>query len=536
MENNNLLIDIKNELLKEGYEVYANLLMNYLPDYQNTTECLIGFIGDDLVGKSTIVNAFIGEKLLPTGVIPTTAEIMIKQGEQQQIISNENLPENIDITDVLEQSEKVEIVLDSEFLKENNLSIKEFPGIINKKKISDVKSLLEVYKCDSVVLVISAEHLLSELECLFIEKYIQYVGEEHLLIVINKLDLLDNSDAKNVLEYARKQMNIKFPSIKWMVFEQVDGASAEEYVSKSLREAILELSKKDRDNYEKHAINMLKYIKEELENEIKLIDEQQARLLNSTIRKNEEILQKKRMEETSIEKDIIEFKQKRNISIERIDQYIKKQFEQFTKDIINIFNNVPDKYEWYEKELEKYCKSKILKISRKVNKLVTEIIKGDVEWINRVTQTKLGLNPMGREITLDSIKSNQEIIPYNTYKKYVPIGTGGAVVIGYCLFNMVGAIVGLGGGALVYSYLGMKDNVQIDEMRRKIISRIREISSETRKKSREDIDVVYENLITEFENEVKKVIESKYKTLETNSPIYEEKKKSIVNILKLIEE
>lgn len=242
------------------------------------------------------------------------------------------------------------------------------------------------------------------------------------------------------------------------------------------------------------------------------------------------------MEETSIEKDIIEFKQKRNISIERIDQYIKKQFDQLTKDIMNIFDNVPDKYEWYEKELEKYCKSKILKISRKVNKLVTEIIKGDVEWINRVAQTKLGLNPMEREITLDSIKSNQEIIPYNTYKKYVPIGTGGAVVIGYCLFNMVGAIVGLGGGALVYSYLGMKDNVQIDEMRRKIISRIREISSETRKKSKEDIDVVYENLITEFENEVKKVIESKYKILETNSPIYEEKKKNIVNILKLIEE
>ena len=137
---------------------------------------------------------------------------------------------------MLEQSEKVEIVLDSEFLKENNLSIKEFPGIINKKKISDVKSLLEVYKCDSVVLIISAEHLLSELECLFIEKYIQYVGEEHLLIVINKLDLLDNSDAKNVLEYARKQMNIKFPSVKWIVFEQVDRVSAEEYVSKSLRE------------------------------------------------------------------------------------------------------------------------------------------------------------------------------------------------------------------------------------------------------------------------------------------------------------
>ena len=77
-EISNLLEDCNNKEL-------AGLLSNFIESHNKGSIKTIGFLGDDLVGKSTIINYILGENVLPTTIIPTTSEITIKYGEKPYI-------------------------------------------------------------------------------------------------------------------------------------------------------------------------------------------------------------------------------------------------------------------------------------------------------------------------------------------------------------------------------------------------------------------------------------------------------------------
>ena len=59
----------------------------------------------------------------------------------------------------------------------------------------------EIYECDAVILVMTAERLLSEAEQLFITNYIDFIDEKRLLIVINKMNMLPEHEVNRVIEY-----------------------------------------------------------------------------------------------------------------------------------------------------------------------------------------------------------------------------------------------------------------------------------------------------------------------------------------------
>ena len=533
------LIEIQNVLKENGYPIYADLVSNYVIKYKGREKRVIGFVGDDLVGKSTIINLFLDRNILPTSVIPTVAEISINYGEEERVFlkSGEEAGFN-NITELGEEESFLNIVISDEFLREHLLEIKEFHGLLGKQKISDMTVMSEVYKCDVVVLVMTAEHLLSESECAFIENYIQYVGVNHILLVVNKLSAISNNDVENVLKYVEKQFDRKFPKVRWTVFDRdkKNQKFASKFNNKNIKEEVLLLCGKADELDCISVDNMLHYVCSCLEEDIKRIEKEQEKSEEDIKRKNEKLKEQKEWDEASIEETLIEFQKKRNETVKRIDTFIKNKFEEIFRDIIKKSSKAPNKYSWYENELNVYWKKRISDISNKIDEYAEEEVAKDIQWLNALLQTELRINFVTADMPDENLKYDDKITPYGTYKKYAPIGISGGIVIGYCFFRIVGAVVGLSGGLLIYKYLGVMEHSQDDEIQRSIDLKVRDVADEVRKLLRKDIEKSYDEAILEFKRVSKDIIDSKYRYIDINKSEYSEKVEKLSAIVKMIKE
>lgn len=144
---------------------------------------LLVIVGEFNAGKSSFINAFLGDNLLKEGVTPTTTQINIIRyhEEHQETISERNI---------------LEIGSPIPLLKE--ISIVDTPGtnaIVRKHE--EITSQF-IPRSDLVLFVTSADRPLSESERVFLQQ-IRDWGKK-LVLVLNKVDLLQNDDEVHQVE------------------------------------------------------------------------------------------------------------------------------------------------------------------------------------------------------------------------------------------------------------------------------------------------------------------------------------------------
>lgn len=144
---------------------------------------LLVIVGEFNAGKSSFINALLGDNLLKEGVTPTTTQINIIRyhEEYQETISEKNI---------------LEIGAPIPLLKE--ISIVDTPGtnaIVRKHE--EITSQF-IPRSDLVLFVTSADRPLSESERAFLQQ-IRDWGKK-LVLVLNKVDLLQNDDEVHQVE------------------------------------------------------------------------------------------------------------------------------------------------------------------------------------------------------------------------------------------------------------------------------------------------------------------------------------------------
>ena len=254
-------------------------------------------------------------------------------------------------------------------MKDNSLIIKEYHGGLRESKINDLKTMNDLYRCDAIFLVLTAQHLLSETESSFIENYIKYVGAKRLLLIVNKLDLVVNTEVEHVLDYIEKQIALKFSGVEWTVsgcpknYEEI----VDNYVSSDFKTSVKMLFRENHDADDTSIINTLKYIKEQLEiqhTELLSLEKKSKVERDNAIKQKEQQIE---LEKAAIENAKIEFQKKRNNTVELIDEYIKDQFVDVLSKIESSFLEAPKKYFWYEKELDPLWRSLAVSVSKRVD-------------------------------------------------------------------------------------------------------------------------------------------------------------------------
>jgi small GTP-binding protein len=171
---------------------------------------IVAIIGEFNAGKSTFVNALIGEKLLPMGITPTT--------------------EYIELIRYAEEADRTPEIRENGALRRwahpntgaPGVAIVDTPGTgsVFEKHESIAKRFL--HRSDLVIFIISAKHAYAENERLYLELAKKF-GKK-IVIVLNQVDLLKDSEQLEVRRFVENQLK-KTLDIEPLVF-MVSGKEA----------------------------------------------------------------------------------------------------------------------------------------------------------------------------------------------------------------------------------------------------------------------------------------------------------------------
>ncbi|RLB12099.1 MAG: hypothetical protein DRG39_02800 [Deltaproteobacteria bacterium] len=173
-------------------------------------------IGQFKRGKSTFINSIIGEKLLPTSVVPLTSIITIlRYGDKQRINVILNDGSNVEIkreelTDwVTEEGnprneknvKEVEIYYPSDYLKDG-ICLIDTPGVGSIFQNNTEVTYGYLSKIDAAIFLVSADPPISQSELSFLNDVRDHV--EKLFFVLNKIDYLDEDELEESLRFTKK--------------------------------------------------------------------------------------------------------------------------------------------------------------------------------------------------------------------------------------------------------------------------------------------------------------------------------------------
>jgi small GTP-binding protein len=179
-------------------------------------------LGEFNHGKSTFINALLGEAILPVGITPTTAVLAhVKHGPKlaAAAVYESGKRKKIDaaqlgawLTVEGEAARKadeplahVEITHPSPLLQDN-VTIIDTPGV---NDINDQRAEITygyVPRADAVIFLLDAGQILTASERQFLEERILRSSRDRLVFVVTKTDVLDAADLEEALTFARRHL------------------------------------------------------------------------------------------------------------------------------------------------------------------------------------------------------------------------------------------------------------------------------------------------------------------------------------------
>ena len=175
-------------------------------------------LGEFNHGKSTFVNALLGEPLLPVGITPTTATINhIVYGEVAraravlrdggtQIIEPKDLAQYVTLDGAhTENIRYVELAYPAELLRER-ITLVDTPGVndINEARAEITYSYIP--RSDAVIFLLDATQVLKQSERTFIQQRLLKSNRDKLIFVLGKIDLLDEAERQQALDFAHEHL------------------------------------------------------------------------------------------------------------------------------------------------------------------------------------------------------------------------------------------------------------------------------------------------------------------------------------------
>jgi ribosome biogenesis GTPase A len=170
-------------------------------------------IGDFKRGKSTLINALLGENLLPTSVTPETVTInkisfsnqpgaaaILKNGKKVTISFSDLERDSIEkiARQIQSEIEYVDIKINNNILKE--ITIIDTPGVGDLLKTFDQQVSDYLYHADALIYVVSARAPLSFSEQAFLSTSVLPQNFSRVFMVVNMADTLETEENINKIE------------------------------------------------------------------------------------------------------------------------------------------------------------------------------------------------------------------------------------------------------------------------------------------------------------------------------------------------
>lgn len=182
----------------------------------------IAVFGEFNKGKSTFINALIGQEVLPADILATTAtitriihkrytsaKVCFKNGHEQDIPLEQlsryitKLSETATATSAT--IKEAIIFYPLPFAQENYIEIIDTPGLNDDAEMTE-RTLSIIQNCDIAIMVISAQTPFSMSEATFLKKLLNQ-GITKILFIVNQIDLYTSKDAQRIIELIEKRID-----------------------------------------------------------------------------------------------------------------------------------------------------------------------------------------------------------------------------------------------------------------------------------------------------------------------------------------
>jgi len=199
-------------------------------------------VGEFNHGKSTFVNALLGESVLPVGVTPTTAAIhhirwaekpeatvVRASGERRAIPFGEVRDFAVGGAHSGDETDYVEVGYPAALLKERILLV-DTPGVNDLSLQRADITYSYIPRADAVLFLLDAGQILKESERVFLEDKLLKASRDKIVFVITKWDLLTPPERSEALAYAKSQLArlVRDPVVFPVSAEQALGGKAAE--------------------------------------------------------------------------------------------------------------------------------------------------------------------------------------------------------------------------------------------------------------------------------------------------------------------
>lgn len=431
--------ELYQELVKEGKTTYAKWLV---PCCQKKNDsCRIAVVGESLRGKSTFINELLGQKLLPTGIIPTSCTITLKHGEKEQLLDAAGEPLKNSLADAVDDNDRLTLQAPNARLKALEASITEYPGLGMLHSDEDFLSLSEIRCCDCVVLVVSAEQLLSMTECNFIQYFCKYSSAKRIMVWIRKMDRIPKGECQRIDDYARSKLDAQFPGVKWWVgAEKALLPTEKNVVEKEQAFAIVEAWLQEVRGVEAVSQDaVLACLKEQLQKEYEAACEARAQAEQKRQTRYAAWERQKTSRLTDLDEYIVQFHGRELAAQKALSEEIGAGFARMKKEQFRSYQQAEDKLKWGG-ELSTSWENGLARIAEEVDRQAAKVLEQDRRWLENCLQN-ISARETARfrlDIQPKEAPGIPELKDYSRQKKVIPAVTAGGTVSVFVFMKILG--------------------------------------------------------------------------------------------------
>lgn len=200
----------------------------------------VGIMGEFKRGKSTVINALLGQEVVPADILPCSAtlnyirwspdknaEIHFKDGGTQTVAVEELTNY---VTKITAESEEMAATVDHAVVHypcmfcQNGVQIIDTPGLNDDDRMTAISEQV-IPTLDAIIMVLAVDSPFSKSEAEFVRNKVMTSDLGRIIFVVNKIDHIDEDDVERVLADIRKR-------IETSVLEKtaaVYGKDSEEY-------------------------------------------------------------------------------------------------------------------------------------------------------------------------------------------------------------------------------------------------------------------------------------------------------------------
>lgn len=182
----------------------------------------VGVMGEFKRGKSTVINALLGEKIAPADVVPASATlnrvtyglvpkatILYKDGHREEV-PVDRIAEYV--TKITEESAATAALVDQAIVEypcqfcKNNVEIIDTPGLNDDERMDAITEAV-IPELDAVVMVLSADSPFSKSEAEFVRNKLMTSDVTRMIVLVNRIDTIyDEEDRVRVVQSIKEKI------------------------------------------------------------------------------------------------------------------------------------------------------------------------------------------------------------------------------------------------------------------------------------------------------------------------------------------